>query len=659
MRLAHSITILLISSLLLFSGCSDNKDSQSVTVEQNHKGMKMEHNTSVHNHYVCPMHPEVLSDHKENCSICGMYLVKQEKQTLTVTKASNSKVLTTKNKDLEEKVSTKKANPYAAYQYRRDKKIFVCPMHPKVTSDHKENCSVCGMYLVEKGSKKSKDEVSKSIKQSPSTQKVNPYAAYQYKRDKKIFVCPMHPEIVSDHKESCSICGMFLEEKQNAEHNKSFLGASQRKLYKLETTCMTFREGSKEHAKRQSQKQEKQEEKIQEQEVSQIKQQTERTPMVEKYRDNKEYYICPMHPEIVSEHKDNCPICGMHLVKQKKQSDSMDGSGVVKLSSSIVQKIGVKTTSVVRGSLKKSLKTAGNVIYNKDRLSEVISKTPGWVENLSLRRAGSHVRRGQLLLELYAPEYLKVQKEFLKAQKIDHSAGRVQKYDQRNETVASRDTLRYLHVPESAINEMIRSGKTRLRIPVYAPQYGEVVRLNVKKHSYVYEDDVMLTIADLSSVWIEVNVFQHQLEWLRRNQEAEIVVDILPGKRLRGRVDAISPELDPRTHTVNVRVLVANPDYVLRPNMYAQVTIFDNSEKDILKIPRGALIATGDRTSVIKALGNGLFMPVDVVAGLQSGGEVEIRSGLDEGDLVVTSGQFLIDSEANLRASFRRFEDAK
>jgi len=581
MRLAYSTTILLSFLILLFSACSDSvQDSQSKMNEQN-KTMKIKHDNTTTGHYVCPMHPHIISNHKENCSICGMYLIK--KSTLKI-----------------------------------------------------------------------EDSISKSKKQLHLTKKVNPYAAYQYKKDKKSFVCPMHPKIISEHKENCSICGMFLEEKQYKEFNKSLSLTPERKLYKLETTCLTFKEGSREHSKRQRAKEEKKAKKTQKQEVQQIKQLATTATIVAKYDDKKQYYICPMHPSVVSENKDNCPICGMFLVKQKKQSNSTDESDTLRFSSSVVQKMGVKTSAVKRGKLRKSLKTAGNVLYNMDRVSEVTSKTSGWVENLSLRRAGLHVRRGQLLMELYSPEYLKVQKEFLKAQKIDHSSGHLQKYGQRNETLASRDTLRYLHVPESAVNEMVRTGKIRHRIPVYAPQYGEVVQLYVKKHSYVYDGQPMLTIADLSSVWIEVNIFQHYLEWLRRNQEAEIVVDVLNGKKLRGRVDAIAPELDPRTHTVKVRIAVANPDYILRPNMYTQVTIFDDAGEDVLKIPREALIVTGDRSSVIKALGDGKFTSVDVVAGLSNGGEVEIESGLNEGDLVVTSGQFLIDSEANLRASFKR-----
>jgi membrane fusion protein, copper/silver efflux system len=376
--------------------------------------------------------------------------------------------------------------------------------------------------------------------------------------------------------------------------------------------------------------------------------------VIDKSTSEDEFYVCPMHPSVVSGHEGNCPICGMHLLKQKMQGASVDEPGSVRLSSGVVQKIGVRTTAVVVGKLRKSLKTGGNVGYNEERLTTVISKTYGWVENLSLRRAGLMVKQGELLMELYAPEYLKVQKDYLQAQHIDKSAGQLKKYAEREETVPSRDYMRYLDVPESAINELTRTGNSRLRIPVYAPQFGTVIRFNVRKNDYVRADEPMLTIADLSSVWIEVDVFQDQLAWLRRNQKAEVVVDVLPGERLEGRVDYISPELDQRTRTVKARLIVANPDFILRPNMYAQVTIFDDAQQDILKIPREALIETGDRTSVIKSLGDGLFMPVDVVAGFRSDGEVEIKSGLHEGDLVVTSGQFLIDSEANLRASFRR-----
>ena len=164
----------------------------------------------------------------------------------------------------------------------------------------------------------------------------------------------------------------------------------------------------------------------------------------------------------------------------------------------------------------------------------------------------------------------------------------------------------------------------------------------------------MLVIADLSTVWIEANVYEHQLEWIKRNLSAEIEVKALPGQRFTGHISYIYPELDPKTRTLRVRLLVPNPDQLLKPNMFAEVRIFGGPKKDLLKIPREALIVTGERESVVMDLGNGKYQPVDVVAGMHSNDEVEIISGLKENDRIVSSGQFLIDSEANLQASFSR-----
>ena len=653
MRSTYSIFTLLLFIMLSFTGHSDNGPQTKKT------------SLNTTEHYVCPMHPEVISTHKENCSICGMYLKKTE-----------ASVKSTQN--------------------------YVCPMHPEILSDHKENCSICGMYLEKKKIPEKTDEyyVCPLHPEQISEQKERCRICNTHMKETAApikttayYVCPMHPKIISDHKENCSICGMHLQKKEvsvrtsTASRHKcerpvpSKAELDEMRLKEVEADQKIAQEANSKPRKNpylmlQYKKKTSDDDTHQNSintsitksadigsnplyntntaQKKQDKAVQSHTGSAQKKTDIPASYICPMHPSIISDHKENCPICGMYLVKQKKQSDSMDGLNTLKLSSAIVQKIGVKTMAVVRGILRKSLKTGGNVGYNEDRLIDLTSRTDGWVENLSLRRSGMMVKRGQLLMEMYSPEYLEAQKEFLQAQKIDKSAGQLKNYARRDETVHVRDTLRYLQIPESAINELARKGKTRHRIPIYAPQYGEVVQLNVKNHSYVDEGDIMLTIADLSSVWIEVNIFQHQLQWLQRNQKAEVVVDILPGKILKGQVNAIAAQLDPRTHTAKVRVLVPNPDYLLRPNMYAQVTIFDNAQKDILKIPRQALIATGDRTSVIKALGDGLFMPVDVVAGLHSGDEVEIISGLHEGDLVVSSGQFLIDSEANLRASFQR-----
>lgn len=363
-------------------------------------------------------------------------------------------------------------------------------------------------------------------------------------------------------------------------------------------------------------------------------------------------YVCPMHPEIVRDAEASCPICGMDLVLKKTKSALKD-SPSVNLSADVIQKLGVKTETVTRGRLWKYIKTVGYVTYDERRVKTIEAPADGWVENLGVRRAGLQVKKGQLLMELYAPEFLKVQKEFIDAQKKDKS-GTLKKYGQRQESIDSRDQLRYMGVSDSLANEIARTGRVHHRIPVYTKQHGNIIRHNVHKHQYVWEGEPMFTIADLSSVWIEANVYEHQLSWITRKQAAVVTVQSLPGKKWKGMVTYIFPELDEKTRSLRVRIRVPNYDSLLKPNMFAKVEILGGAKQDVLKVSRQAVIVTGERESVILDKGNGQFQPVDVVTGMRSRGQVEILSGLSEGDKVVVSGQFLIDSEANLQSSFGR-----
>jgi Cu(I)/Ag(I) efflux system membrane fusion protein len=369
------------------------------------------------------------------------------------------------------------------------------------------------------------------------------------------------------------------------------------------------------------------------------------------------HYVCPMHPKIIRDHPGFCPICGMALVK-KKDDSSTEAYPKVKLSSSVIQEMGVRTTKVTRGDLWKFIKTVGYVSYDEDRVSDIEMNTDGWVENMAVRVVGLKVKKGQLLFELYSPEFLKAEKEFIKAQKEDHSGINAQ-YSQRQQSVDARDHLRYLQASESLINEIARRGKPYFRIPIYAPEQGTITRFNIYKHKYVYAYDKLLTIADTSTVWVEARVYEHQLDWLHLGMKADVVVKALPGTVYKGEVNYIYPELDPKTRSLRVRLRVPNKDGRLMPNMFAYVKIYGGPKKNILKIPREALIVTGERESVILDRGHGSFQPVDVVSGMRSENQVEILSGLKQGESIVSSGQFMIDSEANLQASFNRFRSAE
>ena len=363
-------------------------------------------------------------------------------------------------------------------------------------------------------------------------------------------------------------------------------------------------------------------------------------------------YVCPMHPQIIKGEPGNCPICGMQLIQQNKTFDSLDS--IVTIDNRIIQRLGIRTEQVQKGDIHKELRALGTVAYDEKNVSEIRASTYGWVENLAIRMEGLQVKRGQLLLELYSPEYLTAQKDFLKAQKKDQS-GITKKYGQRTESVAVRDYLRYLQISDSALNETARTGKIKHRIPVYAPQFGQLIQHNVHKHQFVEQGFLMFTIADLSSVWVEVNIPENQLQWIKRGLKATLQVPAFPEKSWNGRVNYIYPELDLTTRSLKIRLSVPNFSDELKPNMLARVTIHAQPKSDVIKIPREALIMTGEREVVIVSLGDGRFQAVNVVSGLHSQGEVQIISGLKEDDLVVVSGQFLIDSEANIQASFKRF----
>ena len=360
-------------------------------------------------------------------------------------------------------------------------------------------------------------------------------------------------------------------------------------------------------------------------------------------------YVCPMHPQIVKDEPGDCPICGMDLVA--KMMDPMTGKRPqVTLTPAVIQTLGVRTAGAERGTLWKHIKTVGRIEYDETRLAHVHPRADGWIESLDLRAEGEPVKRGQRLAEFYAPNILSAQVDFLLAQDRTGAQRRVSEDKARN-------ILRLLDVPDDIIREIERTGEPRNRIPIRAPIDGIVTKMVARDGMYVTEASEMFSIADLSRVWVMVDIYEHQIDWLREGLSAEMTVPARPGRTWKGRVDYLYPELDPASRTLKVRLAFDNPDRSLKPNMFADVVIYGGPKRDVLKVPAAALIVTGERESVVTALGDGRFQPVDVATGMQHGGEVEILSGLEPGDEVVISGQFLIDSESNLQASFMRMAE--
>ena len=357
-------------------------------------------------------------------------------------------------------------------------------------------------------------------------------------------------------------------------------------------------------------------------------------------------YVCPMHPQIVRDEPGSCPICGMTLVEKMLDTDG-DKRPTVTISGEVIQSMGIRTARVERATLWKYVRTVGTVEYDETHLAHVHPRAEGWIEQLDLKAEGDAVKKGQVLAHIYAPQILSAQVDFLIAINPQDAPSRV-KADK------ARNLLRLLAVPEDVIREIERTRHTTNTIPIAAPEEGVVTKLMAREGMFVTPSSEMFTIADLSRVWVMVDVFEHQLAWLSPGLSAEIRVPAYPGRVWEGKVDYLYPDLEPKTRTLRVRLIFSNPEGLLKPNMFADVTIFGGPKREALKIPREALIVTGERESVVKALGDGRFQPMDVVSGMKRGGEVEILSGLSEGDEIVVSGQFLIDSESSLQASYLR-----
>ncbi len=405
-----------------------------------------------------------------------------------------------------------------------------------------------------------------------------------------------------------------------------------------------------------------------------------------KHQDPK--YVCPMHPQIIRDKEGSCPICGMTLIEKKQKSRKKSGEKVISyyrhphkptvtskvpkkdemgmdyiaiyeqdgdddsnvfISPRTVQNMGVRTGTAVKGPLWRRIQTVGYIDFDETKLRHVHLRTDAWVEKLYVKSEGERVSKGDVLFEIYSPTLVNAQEEFL------HS------YRSSNKSLrrASEERLIALGISPITIKEIKKSGRVQQTVKIYSTQDGIVSNLNIREGAYVKPSKEILSLADLSSVWILAEVFERQANWVEVGQVAEIYLSYLPGKVWKGRVEYVYPSLNQKTRTLKVRIRLENPGERLKPNMFSTVLIFGGAKNDVVSIPREALIRTGDEQRVIVQVKPGEFAAKDVVSGIESGDFVEIIKGISEGDMVVTSAQFLIDSEASLKASINRMSEVE
>jgi Cu(I)/Ag(I) efflux system membrane fusion protein len=352
-------------------------------------------------------------------------------------------------------------------------------------------------------------------------------------------------------------------------------------------------------------------------------------------------YVCPMHPEIISNDPNaTCPICGMDLVPLESGGEA----GIVKLTPTVMNSLGVRTAKAKRRTLYRRIDSVGYINVDENNIRTISLRSEGWVERLVVKTSGERVTKGQLLMELYAPVLVNAQEEYLQAMRHN------------NELLinASRDRLIALGVAEEQISNLEETKAVEPLVKVYAPQAGIVSELEVREGMFVKPSQNLLNLVDLSSVWLMVDIFERQADWVKTGQRAEATLPFMPGKSWEGKVEYVYPSLDASTRSLKVRLRFDNLEEDLKPNMYADVTIYAKPKRKVLTIPREALIRTGNENRVVVALGGGKFIPMPVSTGMETDDRVEVLSGLAEGDEVVTSSQFLIDSESSLKAALAR-----
>ena len=356
------------------------------------------------------------------------------------------------------------------------------------------------------------------------------------------------------------------------------------------------------------------------------------------------YWVAPMDANYWRDKPGKSPM-GMDLVPV--YADEAGKNSSVTIAPEVIQNLGIRTATAERSRLWRSIDTVGYVDYDESKVSHIHLRTEGWIENLVVQSEGERVSRGDRLFDLYSPELVNAQEEFIQALNVGN----------KGLIGASRDRLKALGIPGNQVKQLEQRRKASQNIPVYAPQDGVVFSLSVRDGMFIKPATRVMSLADLSSVWLLAEIFESQADWVKVDQPADVNLTFLPGRTWEGKVEYIYPSLDPKTRTLKARLRFANLNEALKPNMYANVKIYGGPKEDVIVIPVEALIRTGRESRVVIALGEGRFASRTVTAGIESGDWVEILAGIEPGEEVVTSGQFLIDSEASLKASMTRMQN--
>jgi Cu(I)/Ag(I) efflux system membrane fusion protein len=364
------------------------------------------------------------------------------------------------------------------------------------------------------------------------------------------------------------------------------------------------------------------------------------------------YWHDPMVPGQKFDKPGKSPFMDMQLVPV--YADGGANEGAVAINPRVQQNLGVRLADVKSGAQTSTVEAAGSVAYNERDVAVVQARSNGFLERLYVRAPLDPVRKGQPLAELYVPDWVAAQEDYLSAKRID---ARSDPPSHSGLADAAKQRMRLAGMSDAQIAAFEAGGKVQARFTITAPIAGVIGELTAREGMTVMAGAPLFRINGLSTVWVNAEVPEVAAAQVRPGNPVEARTPAVAGAVFKGKVSAILPEVNPATRTIKARIELANPSGRLVPGMFATVSFAPAARKDVLLVPSEAVIQTGKRSVVVVAQGEGKFTPVDVEVGLDSNGQTEIRKGLQAGQKVVVSGQFLVDSEANLKASTTRMGD--
>jgi membrane fusion protein, copper/silver efflux system len=366
------------------------------------------------------------------------------------------------------------------------------------------------------------------------------------------------------------------------------------------------------------------------------------------------FYRSPMNPSVTS------PVpavdaMGMDYVAVYADDDSndKDAAGTVTVDPVVAQNIGVRTAVARRTSISRAIRAVARVDFNEESMARLHSKVEGWIEELRVDRTGDNVDKDEILLGIYSPKLVSTQQEYLLAlnnlQALKSSPFDDIRRGAEELVESSRERLLLLDVPEHQIRELEQNRVIKKSLHIHTPVPGTVISIGARAGQYVTPQTELYMIVDLSTVWVYADIFEYELPWVRVGDEVEMTLAGIPGRTFTGELDYIYPYAEARTRSIKVRLAFDNPELLLKPEMFADVVIKSDKRVDTVVIPSEAVIRSGQSERVFVVRGPGKFEPVIVKLGIQSAGQVAVLEGIEDGDEVVVSAQFLVDSESSLR----------